>query len=213
MTKRPVLLDLFCGAGGAARGYVEAGFEVVGIDHRPQPRYPYRFIQGDALDRALWPECDVIHASPPCQRYSQASKRWKGCAEAHPDLVGPTRFALGGSGRPFIIENVPGAPLIDPIMLCGSMFGLGVRRHRLFESSASLPLTAPACDHASQPPRYWIYDHGRWYLSPVAHVFGHGGGKSKGDWPEAMGIDWMVNRELAQAIPPAYTRYIGGQIL
>ncbi len=202
------LLDLFCGAGGASMGYHRAGFEVVGVDINPQPRYPFEFHQADAMDFDL-DGFDVIHASPPCQRYSTASKRWNGRAETHPDLVDAMRERLGG--RAYVMENVPGSPLRPDIVLCGSMFGLGVRRHRLFESSEDL--TGLDCRHASQPPRYPIYDHGRWYLSSVAHVYGHGGGKSKGNWPEAMGIDWMNNRELAQSIPPAYTEFIGRQLL
>ncbi len=189
-------------------GYHRAGFEVVGVDINPQPRYPFEFHQADAMDFDL-DGFDVIHASPPCQRYSTASKRWNGRAETHPDLVDAMRERLGG--RAYVMENVPGSPLRPDIVLCGSMFGLGVRRHRLFESSEDL--TGLDCRHASQPPRYPIYDHGRWYLSSVAHVYGHGGGKSKGNWPEAMGIDWMNNRELAQSIPPAYTEFIGRQLL
>jgi DNA (cytosine-5)-methyltransferase 1 len=206
-----VLLDLFCGAGGASRGYADAGFTVVGIDNRLQPHYPYPFIQGDALDVSLWPDrVDVIHASPPCQRYSTMSQRWNGRAETHPDLIEPTRTALRAAGVPYVIENVPGAPLIEPALLCGSMFGLGVRRHRLFEADRLL-FTA-VCRHASQPPKYWTYDHGKWHMSPVAPVYGHGGGKAKDQWSEAMDIDWMTVTELAQAIPPAYTRWIGAQL-
>jgi DNA (cytosine-5)-methyltransferase 1 len=118
---------------------------------------------------------------------------------------------LEALGRSYIIENVPGAPLLNPVRLCGSAFGLGVRRHRLFESN--LEISGVRCDHASQEPKYHIYDHGRWYLSPVAHVHGHGGGKSKGAWAEAMGIDWMNDRELAQAIPPCYTEHVGKQVI
>ena len=209
---RPRLLDLFCGAGGAAMGYHRAGFEVVGVDLHPQPRYPFRFVQADALEFPL-EGFDAVHASPPCQRDSIASRRWNGRPESHPQLIPPTRERLLGAGVPYVIENVPGAALIEPIRLCGSSFGLGVRRHRLFELGGFRFDPVPACDHASQPPRYPIYDHGRWYLSRVVHVFGYGGGKSKGDWPNAMGIDWMTLRELAQAIPPAYTELIGSRLI
>jgi DNA (cytosine-5)-methyltransferase 1 len=211
---RPRLLDLFCGAGGAAVGYHRAGFEVVGVDIEPQPHYQFEFVQGDAL-LLLWAfgkEFDLIHASPPCQRYSMASKRWNGRADTHPDLVAEVRRLLYQTGKSWVIENVPGAPLIDPVRLCGSWFGLGVQRHRLFESN--LPIGGTPCTHYAQPFKYRIYDHGRWYLSRVAHVHGHGGGGSKGSWPEAMGVDWpMTNREMAQAIPPAYTEFVGRQIL
>jgi DNA (cytosine-5)-methyltransferase 1 len=202
---RPILLDLFCGAGGAARGYVEAGFEVVGIDHRPQPRYPYRFIQGDALDRELWPECDVIHASPPCQAYSQLAGMHPN--RDYPMLIPQTRAALRAAEVPYVIENVVGAPLDDPLLLCGSMFGLRVhrgdlRRHRLFE--CSLPLQPLDCQHRKGFPSVGVYGHG-----------GHSGKPRmlyKAEAAEIMEIDWMTRDELTQAIPPAYTRYIGGQL-
>lgn len=201
------LLDLFCCAGGAAMGYHRAGFEVVGVDIAPQPRYPFTFVQGDALEYVAehGHEFDAIHASPPCQKHSTMTKRHGAAVvESHPDLIEPTRQALRATGLPYVIENVPGAP-VSGITLCGSMFGLSVRRHRVFESN--VPLTAPPCDHKAQ---------GR-----VVGVYGHAGGSSKRDgitfsgtdtWREAMGIDWMVGRELAEAIPPAYTEHIGAQI-
>lgn len=205
------LLDLFCGAGGCSVGYARAGFEVVGVDITPQPHYPFEFIRADAFAVDL-SGFDVIHASPPCQHYSVASRRWNGRATEHPDLVAPVRDMLLAWGGTYVIENVPGAPLVAPVRLCGSSFGLGVQRHRLFESNR--PLLGSVCAHESQPLKYDIYDHGRWYKSRVAHVHGYGGGKSKGDWAEAMGIDWPVtNREMAQAIPPAYTEYIGAQLI
>lgn len=208
MTTRPRLLDLFCGAGGASMGYHRAGFEVVGVDIAPQPRYPFEFHQADALAFPL-DGFDVIHASPPCQRYSNMSKR-NGTAESHPDLIPLVRRRLIETEYPYVIENVPGAPLIDPIQLCGSSFGLGVRRHRLFESN--LPIAGTECNHKSQPKKYHIYQRGKWYLSPVAHVFGSGGGKAREHWPEAMGIDWMNDREIVESIPPAYTEHIGRQL-
>lgn len=210
---RPRLLDLFCGAGGAGMGYHRAGFDVTGVDINPQPHYPFEFIQADALglDPKWVASFDAIHASPPCQRYSTASKRWNGRAEMHPDLIVPVRAMLEKTVRPWVIENVPGAPLVEPVTLCGSSFGLGVRRHRLFESN--VPISGTDCAHEAQPKKYPIYDHGRWYMSSVCHVYGHGGGKSKGNWKEAMGIDWMTNRELAQSIPPAYTEWIGAFLI
>jgi hypothetical protein len=194
------LLDLFCKAGGASMGYHRVGFEVVGVDIEPQPRYPFEFHQADAMEFGL-SGFDAIHASPPCQRHSKMTKRHGRSAE-HPDLVGPTRDRLIGAGVPYIIENVPGAPLVDPLVLCGSTFELDVRRHRLFETS--FHVLQPKCRHAEQ--------------GPAVGVYGNPGGSSKRDgltfggvdtWKTAMGIDWMTAKELAQAIPPLYTHWIG----
>jgi C-5 cytosine-specific DNA methylase len=209
---RPRLLDLFCGAGGAAVGYHRAGFDVVGVDILPQPHYPFEFIQEDVtvfFRRDLdYDGFAAIHASPPCQRWS--SKTTNG--DGHPDLITPLRPLLKATGLPYVIENVEGAPLDNPIMLCGSSFGLGVERHRLFESN--VPLMASPCAHGQQPKRYRLYDHGRWYLSRIVHVFGTGGGKGREHWQEAMGIDWTNDTdELREAIPPAYTELVGHQLL
>ena len=205
----PRILDLFCGAGGAAMGYSRAGFDVVGVDIDPMPHYPFEFIQADAIellgDVDFLLSFDAIHASPPCQRYSAMTKRW-GKEDEHPDFVPVVREVFGTLDTPWVIENVEGAPLVDPTTLCGSMFGLKVRRHRLFETS--FPVVQPACEHKSQ---------GR-----VVGVYGHPGGSSKRDgikfggvdtWREAMDIDWMTADELAEAIPPAYTEYIGRALL
>src|SRR5713226_9004155 len=140
---KPRLLDLFCGAGGAAAGYARAGFEVVGVDIRPQPRYPFAFHQADALTCSL-DGFDAYHASPPCQLYSRTHRLWK--SSVHPDLVDPLRQRLRATGKPYMLENVPGAPLPGSIVLCGTMFGLGVLRHRLFESNVLLFLPGP-CAH------------------------------------------------------------------
>jgi len=218
VARRPRLLDLFCGAGGAAMGYHRAGFDVVGVDIVKQPNYPFEFHWGDAQDvlesienggHWYWEigEPDAIHASPPCQAFSSKTRK----PGRHGNQIDPIRHRLAASGLPYVIENVPGAPLIDPVLLCGSMFGLGVRRHRLFEST--FPILTPVCAHGSQPPRYRIYDHGRWYESPVVHVFGTGGGKGREHWADAMGIDWMTDDELAESIPPAYTELIGHQLV
>lgn len=207
------LLDLYCGAGGAAMGYRVAGWEIVGVDAAPQPRFPFEFVQGDAiafLEAGGARGFDAVHASPPCQRYSSATRRHGAeIVDAHPELIAPTRELLLETGLPYVIENVPGAPLLGELLLCGSMFGLEVRRHRIFEGA--VPMLAPAgCDHSR----------------PAVPVYGHSGagvnrgrerelGRSNGvdDWRRAMGIPWMIGEELAEAIPPAYTAYIGEQLL
>lgn len=203
-------------------GYHLAGWDVVGVDIQRQSRYPFDFIQADALDvveswilGGAWAydlrwRIDAIHASPPCQLHSPLRARHPGAD--YPDLVARTRQLLAASGLPYIIENVPGAPLDHPVLLCGSMFGLGVRRHRLFE--CSFPLLVPPCTHGyQQARRYRVQEHGVVISSPVARVYGDGGGKAKADWPAAMGISWMTSAELTQAIPPAYTQLIGETLL
>jgi DNA (cytosine-5)-methyltransferase 1 len=209
---KPRLLDLFCGAGGAGMGYHRAGFEVVGVDIKPQPRYPFMFVQGDALEfvRRNGKHFDAIHASPPCQAHTSL-RRLQGGKE-YPDLVAPTRDALRAAGLPYIVENVVGAPLMNPVQLCGSSFGLDLRRHRLFESNAVL--LVPACDHAWQTPRFRSLDARQKSLSSVIGVHGHM--NYSGEFAlrcAAMGIDWMTNAELTQAIPPAYTEHLGHQLL
>lgn len=222
-TGRPRLLDLFCGAGGCSVGYWQAGFDVVGVDTRASPRYPFRHVTGDVL--ALDPEWvasfDAIHASPPCQTHSTMTIAAGSDAQSrHPDLIPDTRRLLEASGRPWVIENVPGAPLRDPIRLCGSMFPpLRVRRHRIFESNVML--LAPRCgthkpiwSHSTS--EHWArYRNGditgsdMWHigLSPVGHP------PFWAAHADAMGIDWMSRPELVQAIPPAYTEHIGRQII
>lgn len=216
---KPVILDLFCGAGGASRGYQRAGFRVIGVDINPQPNYcGDTFFQADAvgfLAEAYDKFCpfnyvQAIHSSPPCQRWSSKTKN----GDAHPDLISPLRpmlKAIAKEGVPYVIENVPGSPLENPKMLCGSAFGLGVRRHRLFETS--FPFDVPGCWHSEQKPKYEVYDHGKWYLSRVVPVYGTGGGKAAEHWAEAMQIDWMTRPEMAEAIPPAYTEFIGRQLI
>ena len=212
------LLDLYCCAGGAGMGYRRAGFdEVVGVDIVPRPNYPagpgFSFVQSDALEflKAHGHEFDAIHASPPCQAYIQRNKN---LVTKHPRLIEPTREALIASGKPYIIENVDGSPLIDPVVLCGTMFGLPLRRHRLFEGLRGMALTPP-CNH-------WGTVAGGDFAG--VYAFGgkghrHGAGvrdpknKPGPDWNVAMGIDWMSRHELTQAIPPAYTEWIGTQLL
>jgi DNA (cytosine-5)-methyltransferase 1 len=206
ITGRPRVLDLFCGAGGAGMGYYRAGFDVVGVDIQPQKNYPFKFIQDDAMTFPL-DGFDLIHASPPCQRYSRAN-RGLGNTSNYPDLIEPLRERL--QGRIYVIENVPGAPLVQPITLCGSMFGLRtesgwLRRHRWFE----LPLVvlAPGCCH---PRGMSIGVYGRGTNSYHRRKLGRN--IRVDEQREAMGIDWMPRRELTQAIPPAYTEWIGRRI-
>lgn len=227
MPTKPRLLDLFCGAGGAGMGYHRAGFEVVGVDIRPMPRYPFEFHQADALEYLAehGAEFDAIHASPPCQAFSDL--RHMPNAKEHPNLIDPTRQLLLKTGKPYVIENVEGAPLNDPIILCGTMFGLAtvsgnaeLWRHRQFETNWPL-LLVPPCAHRVKPKVIGVYGgHGR-DRRRVITVVGHTGGSSKRDGTqqftveqrrEAMGIDWMTGAELSQAIPPAYTEFIGRQL-
>ena len=199
------LLDLFCGAGGAAMGYHLAGFaDIVGVDIKPMPRYPFTFVQGDALEYVATHgyAFDLIHASPPCQRYSTMSRN----KMDHPDLYGPTKLVLTRIGALYVIENVIGAPYMSGVVLCGSMFGLRVRRHRNFETN--WPIWLPLrCDHLGQ---------GR----PIT-VTGRGGGKPRphswkgvrAEWPQIMGMEWATPAEVTQAIPPVYTEWVGKQFL
>jgi len=217
---RPRLLDLFCGAGGAAMGYYRAGFEVVGVDIKPQPRYPFELIQADAMTFPL-EGFDAIHASPPCQAYSVGAARWRNSGERkYPDLLDATRERLAAVGVPYIIENVEGARkrMRSPFRLCGQTFGIGVVRHRLFETNFLIltPHHIP-CAGAVQRELVSVTGHGlpgRHYRAVT--VAGHGGNSrsfSLDSWKLAMGIDWMVRGELTQAIPPAYTEYIGRELL
>jgi len=226
---RPRLLDLFCGAGGAGMGYHRAGFDVTGVDIKPQKRYPFVFIQADALEFLAehGHEFDAIHASPPCQAHSAMKTMHN--AKEHIDLVPATRRLLQSIGRPYVVENVPGAPLHAPVTLCGTAFGLGwqdaeLRRHRLFESSLLL-LVLP-CQHGQRSDVVGVYGgHLRNRRRRVIGVYGEGvrdsvrkTDKGVADFGvdhgrAAMGIDWMTLAELCQAIPPAYTEHIGRQLL
>ena len=213
---KPRLLDLFCGAGGASMGYHQAGFEVVGVDIRPQPRYPFEFVQADALEyvAAHGHEFDVIHASPPCQAYTRLRRLVEGKIgrkRDYPDLVAPTREALRATGKIYVIENVGGAPLQDPIMLCGEMFGLRVFRHRYFE--VSVFLLAPPHPRHPRGSTTMAYRSRSSFANGATHIGVYGNAFDVEDGRVAMGIDWMTRRELSQAIPPAYTRWIGEQIL
>ena len=247
---KPKLLDLFCCAGGASVGYSRAGFDAYGIDNRLQKHYPFPFLLMDALEamnRLLRGEgltfsngetlyladFDAYHASPPCQRFSvMTNGRWQDRVPNHPDLIKPIREQLKLTGKPYVIENVPGAKgeLINPIMLCGTAFQLGtrdgnqLRRHRYFELSFELNVFLPQCQH-NKASAIGVYGGGQHPLrrKPVTiGVWGHAGGSSNRDGlvqfgtdarREAMGIDWMVGGELSEAIPPAYTEYIGKYLL
>lgn len=211
---RPRLLDLFCKAGGAAKGYADAGFEVVGVDIEPQPHYPYEFIQADVFELLTYPyhytrglEIAAIHASPPCQEHSELSALQASDAHQTGWMLQAAIQLLRQTHLPWIVENVGGARHAlggQWTVLCGSMFGLQVRRHRLFRSSELL--LAPSCRHGDQP-------------EPI-DVTGLGGPGGRHRKPrdlaharEVMGIDWMTRAELSQAIPPAYTRFLGEQLL
>lgn len=210
---KPRLLDLFCGAGGAAVGYAAAGFHVVGVDLRPQPEYPFPFIESDAIEylsETLAAGFDAVHASPPCQAYTSMRHMGKRAGEGAPDLVDQTRAALETTGLPWIMENVVGSPLRNPLVLCGSSFGLGVRRHRLFESS-ELIFGTP-CRHTEVARPIAVYgDHPQ---SPGEKgTYRVNRARTLAEGQVAMGIDWMPWKRLTQAIPPAYTEHIGRQLL
>ena len=204
---KPRLLDLFCGGGGAAVGYARAGFEVVGVDLNRQSNYPFEFHQADAMTFPL-DGFDAIHASPPCQLYTRKAANWgreRTHWLEHPDLLATTRMRLLLSCKPYVIENVPGAPVQSTYFLCGSMFGLRIRKHRLFEANWTLPIP-PKCNHVD------LYN-------PWA-----GKGRSAEKLRAAMGIDWLpisggasrkagYTGDLFNAIPPAYTTFIGRQLM
>lgn len=214
MNAQTKLLDLFCGAGGAGKGYKDAGFHVTGVDIAPQPDYAGDvFIQGDALAylAAHGHEYDAIHASPPCQASSALSKGTNKGAY-YLNLIPATRALLALQSAPSIIENVQGSDLRRDLTLCGEMFGLGVIRHRYFELGG---WSAIAPDHKPHRGRVSGWRHGEWFDGPYFAVYGSGGGKgSVAQWQDAMDMHWTSNRKsIAEAIPPAYTRLIGGQLM
>lgn len=188
---RPRLLDLFCGAGGCSVGYHRAGFDVVGVDIEPQPNYPFEFHRADAMTFPL-DGFDAIHASPPCQGYANVT-RWRGSHDDHSQLIDATRRRLIHHGLPYVIENVRTPELRPCFVLCGSMFGLPIRRHRGFETSwGAFDLVQP-CQHQSTDMAF-MHKHERAYA-------------------DAMGCDWMTAREAREAIPPAYTEHIGHYLM
>jgi DNA (cytosine-5)-methyltransferase 1 len=210
------LLDLFCGQGGASEGYRRAGFEVTGIDISPMKRYPFTFYQFDVL--ALTPEYlaqfDAIHASPPCKVHTVL----KAFSDpSHLNLIPETRDMLRRSGRPYVIENVPGAPLENPVQLCATSFGHNMLRHRLFE--ANWPLWGSKCRHDEQAkvsPGFIIRSNRRGeQVTPWLTVAGRGFGGGIGEvdrWRTEMDMDWASREGLREAIPPYYTEYIGQQL-
>jgi len=199
------LLDLFCGAGGCSMGYSRAGFDVVGVDIDPQPQYPFEFHQADALEylAAHGHEFDIIHASPPCQQYTKAAQQWRKEGKEYADLIEPVRELLMKIGKPYIIENVPGSPLVNPIFLNGSMFGLLVHRPRYFE--CSFPAEQPEIIKTKRPAKMGRPVQEGDIIQPVGHFSGADYARKQ------MQIDWMSKKGLAQAIPPAYCEYIGGK--
>lgn len=189
------VLDACCGAGGLSMGYHLAGFNVVGVDIHPMPNYPFEFIQGDAVEyvQEHGHEYDLIHGSWPCEHYANVTK-WRGNPDDHPDLIPAGREAMQAAGRPWVIENVPEAPVRPDYLLCGTQFGLNVKRHRAFETSwgGGGDLLSP-CWH----PRT---------LLPFEH-------KGERAYADAMGCTWMTNKEARKAVPPAYTQWIAEQWL
>lgn len=213
MQRRPRLLDLCCGAGGVASGYYRAGFEVIGVDIKPQPNYPFEFVHRDALDVlnewTLAHDFDAIHASFPCQSKTAYRRKGHGVGDGYLNLVPEGRRRILKTGLPYVIENVPGArgELIDPVMLCGAMFpALRTYRHRYFETN--WPLTVPLHPQHVAPqvkmgrapkPGEWVQAVGNFSGAAEAR--------------EAMGIDWMNRDGLRECIPPAYTEWIGQQLM
>lgn len=209
---KPRLLDLFCGAGGCSVGYARAGFDVTGVDLEPQPRYPYRFIKGDALEFLYyldndWSQFDAIHASPPCQAFSLASLYHPGTQESHPDLVDETRKLLEATGLPYVMENVEGSPLRRDLVLCGEMFGLRVHRHRVFELGGWFAMQPRHAPHRLKGALHNCHIEDGHARQVAGNYADHA------DASDAMGIDWMDRKALAQAIPPAYTEFIGSQLI
>ena len=244
------LLDLYCGAGGCSVGYNRAGFDVVGVDINPQPNYPFEFIQSDVfdIDESFLQEFDIIHASPPCQAYSIGAVWLHKGGNEYPDLLGPTRKLLHEMSKPYVIENVATAPLLKPMMLCGTMFKLGVIRHRHFEYDSDMWLYPPTkCNHngtvyggdyanvingSAISSRYkgrFMTKEERAYFTNKYHEkirarYPNASSNSEArylHWCDAMDIHWVNKQktlsknkyDLTQAIPPAYTEWIGKRIL
>jgi len=222
------MLDLFCGGGGVARGYDLAGFDVIGCDIEAQKHYPYPFVQADALcllrclleggsftasnwRRYSLADFAATHTSPPCQGYSACASMQTCQDKDYPKLIEPVRELLRATGKPYVIENVVGAPLECPLRLCGLTFGLKVFRHRLFESNIFLmqpPHVAHCGKQIGKDGMVCVAGHGDSGNGRIPYSH-----RSVSAWKSAMGIDWMTRDELSQAIPPAYTEFIGRQLI
>lgn len=217
---KPKLLDLYCGAGLAAKGYQDAGFEVLGVDIEKQPNYPGQFVESDALEfmltygpglRAMG--FVVIHTSPPCQA-SSALTKGTNQGMVYKQMIPQTRDALEQVGLPWVIENVAGAPIRKDLTLCGEMFGLGVIRHRFFEFGGGLAVPEQPT-HVKHRGRVAGMRHGVWYEGPYFAVYGEGGGKGTvAQWQQAMGVTHTsVRKEIAEGIPPLFARFIGEHMM
>jgi len=201
------LLDLYCCGGGAGHGYENAGYDVTGIDNEPQPKHRGKIIIADAIEylKLHFQEYDIIHASPPCQKYSMSSMQFRKAGKEYVDLIEITRNELIKTGKPYIIENVPGAPLNNPIELCGAMFGMRTYRHRLFESN--MPIKAPEHPkHKNPNAKMGRKAKEHEHIQYVGHFSG------VKEVQEMTGLHWLGQYELAQSIPPQYTEYLGNQI-
>jgi len=201
------LLDLFCGSGGAGMGYFLAGFEIVGVDNKNQKKYPFEFHLNDAIEylKENYSKFDAIHASPPCQKYTKASKQWRSEGREYPDLIEICRKELVKTGKPYVIENVPNSPLINPIILNGSCFGLLVHRKRLFE--CNFYVEQPDIPKTRKPAKMGRPIVEGDIIQPVGHF------SNVPYAQKVMEIDWMGQRQLAQAIPPSYTKYVGSFLI
>jgi DNA (cytosine-5)-methyltransferase 1 len=213
---KPKLLDLFCGGGGSAVGYYRAGFEVTGVDINPQPNYPFRFVQTNALTARFLGNYDAIHASPECQGYCWSTAKHRAKGKTYSDDIPEVRRLLVASGKPYVIENVPTAPLQNPTYLEGPMFGLNVIRRRCFETNWWLPQPMyikrkkTIMQQSKRDPRIFIKKSA---YCTVAGNGGDGWSCRVANWQEAMGIEWMNREEIKNAIPPVYTKYIGKYLL
>lgn len=213
------LLDTFCKAGGCSVGYHRAGFEVVGVDIEPQPNYPFKFFKMDAIEfiQKYGKDFNVIHASPPCQAYSRSTAKFRKDGKTYPDLIEVTREVLNQTGRPYIIENVPGSKIRPDIKLCGEMFGLLVIRWRWFELHDIFMLQPgkPQIkkNMVTNGERVSVFGNGNYRTSKNNKLPVFKKSTVKDTWAYAMDINWMTVKEMAEAIPPAYTEYIGNNII
>lgn len=205
---KPKLLDLFCCGGGASLGYEQAGFDVVGVDIEPQRNYQGSFVQADAFEYLSkhHKNFDAFHASPPCQAYSKSSMQFRLVNKIYAELIEPIRQAFNDIGKPFVIENVPGAPLENPIQLCGQMFGLRTYRHRLFETNWRIEQPFHAA-HAARNAKMGRKPKSDEYIQYVGHFSG------VAIVQEMTGLTWLNQYELAQSIPPQYAKFVGEQLL